>query len=220
MFLRVSRIALPYLRCSSPFSSIMQSSRYQTYSVRDQVALVTGASSGIGEATAYALAELGTKLVLVARRQSKLEEVRERIVTDFKVPVHLVCMDVRERQKVAALPSELPAEFREVDILVNNAGLALGVAPAHETNLDDLCTMMDTNVIALAAFTNAFVPGMVARGRGHVVNMSSGYCASKFAVDAYTTAMRHDLVGTPIRVTAISPGAVKTEFRCTRGSSR
>eukprot|EP00899_Mesostigma_viride_P004909 jgi/Mesvir1/14419/Mv09801-RA.2 len=201
MFLRVSRIALPYLRCSSPFSSIMQSSRYQTYSVRDQVALVTGASSGIGEATAYALAELGTKLVLVARRQSKLEEVRERIVTDFKVPVHLVCMDVRERQKVAALPSELPAEFREVDILVNNAGLALGVAPAHETNLDDLCTMMDTNVIALAAFTNAFVPGMVARGRGHVVNMSStaaheayaggsGYCASKFAVDAYTTAMR------------------------------
>ena len=121
----------------------------------------------------------------------------------------------------------MPAEFASVDILVNNAGVALGTPPAHENPIEDVQTMLQTNVSSVMAFVSTFAPDMVARDSGHIVNISSiaghesypggsVYCATKHAIDAYTTAMRHDLVGKNIRVTAISPGAVRTEFTLVR----
>ena len=141
--------------------------------------------------------------------------------------VHTVVLDVRDLIAIAALPTTLPPEFRDIDILVNNAGLALGVDAADAVNMDDARTMLDTNILSVVACTRAFAPGMRARNKGHVVNMSSVaahesyagggiYCATKHAVDALTVAARHDFVGTNIRVTAISPGAVKTEFSVVR----
>lgn len=136
-------------------------------------------------------------------------------------------LDVQDLAAIEQLPAALPQEFKEVTTLVNNAGLALGTAPVHENDMQQAVIMMHTNVTALIAFTRAFTPGMVARNKGHVVNISSVaghesygggsiYCATKHAVDAFTTAARHDLVGTNVRVTAISPGAVRTEFSVVR----
>lgn len=141
--------------------------------------------------------------------------------------MHIECLDVQQLAEVAVLPSRLPAEFAEVDILVNNAGLALGTAAIQANDMADAVTMVNTNVLGLLAFCRAFVPGMVARGRGHVINLSSiagheaylggsVYCATKHAVDAITGSARHDLAGTPVRVTSISPGAVRTEFSVVR----
>lgn len=191
--------------------------------------LCAGASSGIGAACAWRLAEAGCKLVLLARRADRLEALRTDIQSRFPgTPIHLVApFDVREYRKVADLPAVLPPDFAEVDILLNNAGLALGVAGVADNDVEDAAAMMETNVMAVVAFTKAFVAGMVARDRGHVVNISSIagheaysggslYCASKHALDAFTTSARHDLVGSQVRVTAISPGAVKTEFSVVR----
>lgn len=135
--------------------------------------------------------------------------------------------DVQDLPKIAALPETLPPTHKEVDILVNNAGLALGTAPVQDNVMADVEQMLMTNVSAVIAFVRAFVPGMRARGRGHVINIGSiagheayaggsVYCATKHAVDAFTTAARHDLVGSPVRVTAISPGMVNTEFSTVR----
>ncbi|CAG9461478.1 unnamed protein product [Pedinophyceae sp. YPF-701] len=201
---------------------------YQPYDIKGHTALITGASSGIGEATALRLAEAGCKVILVARRADRLEALAKRMKEEFgNGDVHCVTMDVRDSAAVDALPTQLPAPFADVDILVNNAGLALGTAGAHEHDMDQVQVMLDTNVSALLRFTRAFAPQMVARDRGHIVNVSSiagheayaggaGYCASKSAVDAFTTAARHDLVGTRVRVTAVSPGAVETEFSVVR----
>lgn len=200
---------------------------YKTHSLAGQVVLITGASSGIGEACAWRFAEAGAKLVLIARRRDRLEQLAADISAAYKGGVHSVCLDVRDSAAVLRLPSELPSAFAEVDVLVNNAGLALGTEPVHEMSLDDVSTMLDTNVKQLMVFTRTFTPGMVLRNRGHVINIGSvaghesyggggAYCACKHAVDAFTTAMRHDLVATDIRVTVISPGAVRTEFSLVR----
>jgi len=200
---------------------------YKPCNIRGQVALVTGASSGIGEAIAWRLAEAGASLVLTARRLDRLQKLKQDIEVKFSVPVHVERLDIRDLEAIKSLPGSLPSEFQSVDILINNAGLALGVDKAHEANLEDHITMIETNVTGLMAMTRQLVPGMVERKRGHVVNMSSvagveaypggsGYNASKFAVNGYSTALRHDLAGTPIRVTTISPGAVQTEFSLVR----
>lgn len=205
----------------------MESQLYPPASIAGQVVLITGASAGIGAACAWRFAEQGCKLVLLARRVERLEQLRTELQDKYKVPIFITKMDVQDTQAIEQLLGELPEEFREVDILVNNAGLALGVAPAQANSLADAATMLQTNVMATIAFTRLFAPGMLLRERGHIINISSVagheaysggsvYCATKHAVDAFTTATRHDLVGSNIRVTAISPGAVKTEFSVVR----
>ena len=192
-------------------------------SIKGKRALVTGASAGIGGACAEALAAEGCNLVVVARRAERLEELKARLEREHGVHVHTVTLDVSDTAAIAALPEALPA----VDILVNNAGFAVGVDKAHESKMGTVEAMFKVNVLGLVAFHTAFVPGMVARGYGHVINIGSiagheayaggsAYCATKHAVDAFTTSARHDLLDTPVRVTAISPGAVNTEFSTVR----
>lgn len=197
---------------------------YPAASIVNKVVLITGASSGIGEACAYRFAEAQCKLILIARRAERLQELKAKLEKQYNVSIFVETLDVQNLQQIVDLPGRLPAEFAEVDILVNNAGLALGAAPMTEANIQDMQTMLQTNVAAVATFTRVFAPGMVARNRGHIVNISSVaghesyagggmYCATKFAVDALTTATRHDVIeSSNVRVSAISPGAVKTEF--------
>jgi NADP-dependent 3-hydroxy acid dehydrogenase YdfG len=197
---------------------------YPSQSIANQVVLITGASSGIGEACARRFAEAGCKLVLIARRTERLQSLKETLEAQYKVPVFTETLDVRDTEAITSLPARLPTEWSEVDILVNNAGLALGTAPVTELSIEDMHTMLQTNVAGVAVFTRTFAPGMVARNCGHIVNISSVagheaygggamYCATKFAVDALTTASRHDLMASSnVRVTAVSPGAVRTEF--------
>lgn len=166
-------------------------------------------------------------MILVARRAERLNILKEELMKSYGVPIHVIVLDVQDIAAVMALPESLPGDFSEVDILVNNAGLALGIDPADEVDLNDARAMIESNVMAVIAFTKAFTRGMRERNRGHIINMSSiaghesyaggsVYCATKHALDALTVAARHDFVGTNIRVTAISPGAVKTEFSVVR----
>lgn len=189
--------------------------------------LITGATAGIGEACAWRFAESGCKLVLLGRRAERLDSLQGQLSERFKVQIQTIVFDVRDIDKVDGLLDVLEPEFKEVDVLVNNAGLALGVAGVQDNDLEDAKNMYQTNVLGVIAFTRTFSRGMVARNSGHIVNISSiaaheayaggsMYCGTKHAVDAFTTAARHDLVGKNIRVTAISPGAVETEFSVVR----
>lgn len=182
------------------------------------IALITGASSGIGAACARAFAEEGWELVLAARRSERLAELAEELPT----PVRTVVLDVRDRAAV-----ETALDGVEVDVLVNNAGLAAGFGPLLDNDPDDWDRMLDTNVRGLLDVTRVVVAGMVARGRGHVVNIGSiaghepypsgaVYCASKHAVDAITKALRMDLLGTGVKVSTVDPGLVETEFSVVR----
>lgn len=183
------------------------------------VVLITGASSGIGAATARAFALTGAQLVLAARRIERLRE----LAAELSVPAHLVALDVRDRAAVHAAVAAIPAPFAAIDVLVNNAGLSRGFEPLHEGLEDDWDEMIDTNVKGLLYVSRAVLPGMVARGRGHVINVGSVaghetyprgnvYCASKAAVRALNKGMRLDLLGTGIRVSSVDPGLVPTEF--------
>lgn len=188
--------------------------------------LITGTTAGIGQATAWRFAELGCKLALCGRREEKLQELKKDLSALYPgLPEPLaVKLDVSDVAQVKALPERLSAMgMSQVDILVNNAGLALGVTSVDENDLDDVQTMLATNVVGVMALVRTFAPGMKARGKGHIINISSVaahecyqggsvYCATKHAVNAFTIASRHDLAGTPIRVTAISPGMVETDF--------
>lgn len=164
-------------------------------------------------------------MVLVGRRKERLDNIKTMLKEDFPaVRVHTVAMSVSDVEKVAALPSELPADLREVDILVNNAGLALGVSSVETNSISDAMAMLDTNVLGVVAFCRAFMPSMVERGAGHVINVGSCaghvpyptgtvYNASKFAVHGFSAAARADMAHTPVRITEISPGIVgNTEF--------
>lgn len=189
----------------------------------DRTALVTGASSGIGQACARQLARGGARLVLAARRRDRLDELAAELDTD----THVIELDVRDHAAVEAALTELPAPFDAVDLLVNNAGLAAGIGPLWENDPDDWARMLDTNVEALMWVTRAVLPGMIDRGRGDVVNIGSiagreaypggaAYCASKAAVHQLTDALRADLLGTGVRVALIEPGLVETEFSVVR----
>jgi NADP-dependent 3-hydroxy acid dehydrogenase YdfG len=188
-----------------------------------RLALVTGASSGIGEACARALAAEGARLVLAARRADRLENLR----AELAVETHTITFDVRDRGAVETAIAALPTEWAAIDVLVNNAGLARGLEKLTEGNPDDWDQMIDTNVKGLLAVTRAVAPGMVARGRGHIVNIGSTagheaypggnvYCATKHAVDAITKGLRMDLVETPVRVSTVDPGMVETDFSLVR----
>ncbi len=182
---------------------------------------ITGASSGIGQATARAFAVQGARLLLCARRQDRLEAERANLTG--AADVHLLPLDVTDSTAVKQAIASMPAAWQAIDILINNAGLSRGLDKLHEGKLQDWEEMIDTNVKGLLYVTRAVVPGMVERGRGHIVNIGSTaghmtypngavYCATKAAEHSITEGLREDLLGTPLRVTTIDPGMVETEF--------
>ncbi len=192
-------------------------------SIRDRIALITGASSGIGRATASAFAAEGANLLLCARRADRLEELADDLRTAHEVNVHAFSLDVQDREAVDATLAGLPEEWKAIDVLVNNAGLSRGLAKVYEDDYKNWDEMIDTNIRGLLYVTRAVVPGMIVRGRGHVINLGSTaghitypngavYCATKAAEKAISEGLKLDLMGTPVRVTSVDPGMVETAF--------
>jgi 3-hydroxy acid dehydrogenase / malonic semialdehyde reductase len=184
---------------------------------------VTGASSGIGRSTAIAFAREGCRLLLCARRSDALEELRPTLTSAGALAVHLFELDVQKRASVEAAIAGLPVNWREIDVLVNNAGLSRGLAKLYEDDPQNWEEMIDTNVKGLLYVTRSVVPGMVKRGRGHVINLGSTagyityangavYCATKAAEKSISEGLKIDLMGTPVRVTSVDPGMVETNF--------
>ena len=191
--------------------------------VKDRIVLITGASSGIGEACAYAFADAGARLILTARRSPRLEALKTQLQQQFNADVVVLAFDVRDRTSVTAALESLPSQWQSIDILINNAGLSRGLDKLYEGDIQDWEEMIDTNVKGLLYMTRAIVPGMVARGRGHIINLGSiaghetypkgnVYCATKAAVRAISEGLKQDLLGTPVRVSSVDPGLVDTEF--------
>lgn len=185
-----------------------------------KIALITGATSGIGYATALELAGKGYSIIATGRRADRLEELKAKL---GDIPVHTLTFDVRDKEAVQQAIDSLPAEWREVEVLVNNAGNAHGLSPIQDGSVEDWDAMIDINVKGLLYVTHAVLPLMRVRKKGHVVNIGSiagkevypngnVYSASKFAVDALTKGMRIDLVQDGIRVSEVNPGLVETEF--------
>jgi NADP-dependent 3-hydroxy acid dehydrogenase YdfG len=196
-------------------------------SLKGKIVFVTGASSGIGAATALAFAAEGACLLLAARRADKLAEVASAALERGAEAVHTVSLDVRDRKAVEKAIGTLAPEWAAIDVLVNNAGLSRGLDKLYQGKVEDWEEIIDTNVKGLLYVTRAVVPGMVERGRGHVVNMGSTagevtypggavYCASKAAERAINDGLRQDLLGTPVRVTTVDPGMVETDFSLVR----
>jgi NADP-dependent 3-hydroxy acid dehydrogenase YdfG len=194
-------------------------------SLSGKIVLVTGASSGIGQACAEVFAQEGCALVLAARRINRLEALKSQLENKHSVSVQIVELDVRDRQSVF---NKLQA-LSSIDILINNAGLALGLDKGFEISADFIDRMIDTNVKGLINVTQIITPKMIQKGSGDIINIGSiaghevypggsVYCASKHAVDAFTKGLRMDLMDTPLRVSAIDPGAVNTEFSTVRFS--
>ncbi|WP_035348839.1 SDR family NAD(P)-dependent oxidoreductase [Edaphobacter aggregans] len=188
-----------------------------------QTVLVTGASSGIGRATALAFAREGARLLVCARREERLKELEAELANSGVNAVQSFVVDVQDREAVNAAIAALPAEWSAVDVLVNNAGLSRGLAKMYDDDYRNWEEMIDTNVKGLLYVTRAVVPGMVERGRGHVISLGSTaghqtyangavYCATKAAEKAISEGLKLDLMGTAVRVTSIDPGMVETEF--------
>ncbi len=195
------------------------------------IILITGATAGFGEATARRFASEGWRVIISGRRRDRLETLKRELQglhgTLEGGNVHALRFDVRDNAEVLRALESLPAEWHNIDVLVNNAGLAAGFDTIQEGNLDDWNDMLDTNVKGLLHVSRAVLPGMIARGKGHVINIGSTagkevypkgnvYCASKHAVDALSKAMRQDLLEHGIKVTQISPGLAETEFSLVR----
>lgn len=185
--------------------------------------LITGATSGIGLATAKILATQAYRLILCGRRRERLEQLKKELATE----VHLLAFDIRDRQAVTAALDSLPTDFKTIHVLLNNAGNAHGLAPIGEGNPDDWDAMIDINVKGLLYVSKAVIPQMMERREGHIINIGSiagkevypkgnVYCASKHAVDALNKGMLQDLNPYGIKVTAINPGLVETEFSLVR----
>ena len=192
-----------------------------------QIAFITGASSGIGAACARKFAEGGYTLLLNARNTAKLQALQQELQTTYGIEVITLPFDVRDRKAAEAALQQLPAEYQAIDVLVNNAGLALGIDKEYKGTEENYDTMIETNITALLMMTRLVVPGMVNRGRGHIINIGSVagdaaypggsvYCATKAAVKVLSDGLRMDLVHTPLRVTNVKPGLVETNFSVTR----
>lgn len=186
-----------------------------------KTALITGATSGIGKATASAFAREGINLILCGRREERLAELKKEL--SKRVAVHTLSFDVRDKEVVFEKINSLPEKFQKIDILINNAGNAHGLNPIQDGNIDDWDAMMDINVKGLLYVSKAIFPKMISQGTGHIINIGSTagkevypngnvYCASKYAVDALNQAMRIDLNKHGIRVGAVNPGLTQTEF--------
>ncbi len=186
-----------------------------------KTALITGATSGIGKATASAFAREGINLILCGRREERLAELKKEL--SKRVAVHTLSFDVRDKGVVFEKINSLPEKFQKIDILINNAGNAHGLNPIQDGNIDDWDAMLDINVKGLLYVSKAIFPKMISQGTGHIINIGSTagkevypngnvYCASKYAVDALNQAMRIDLNKHGIRVGAVNPGLTQTEF--------
>ena len=196
-------------------------------SLDGKIVFITGASAGIGAATALAFAAEGARLLLAARRAGKLAEVASLALERGAHAVHSIDLDVRDRRAVQNAIDTLPPDWAEIDVLVNNAGLSRGLDRLYMGKVEDWDEMIDTNVKGLLYVTRAVVPGMVVRRQGHIVNLGSTageltypsgavYCATKAAEHALNDGLRQDLLGTPVRVTSIDPGMVETDFSLVR----
>ncbi len=192
-------------------------------SLNQKTVFITGASSGIGKATAIAFARQGARLLICGRRLDRLQSLSTELQKEGASAVHAFALDVSKRADVEKTLAELPDAWKAIDILVNNAGLSRGLVKLYEQSPEDWQEMIDTNVLGLLHVTRAIVPGMVSRSQGHVINIGSTaghltypngavYCASKAAEKAISEGLKLDLVGTPVRVTSIDPGMVETEF--------
>ncbi len=193
--------------------------------MQKRIALITGATSGIGESTARLLAKNNFQLILCGRRADRLAKLGEQLST--LTTIYTLSFDIRNRKSVEQAFASLPNEWKAIDVLINNAGNAHGLAPVQTGNVDDWDAMMDINVKGLLYISRLVIPGMTERKNGHIINLGSiagkevypngnAYCASKFAVDALTQGMRMDLNSFGIKVTSINPGLVETEFSLVR----
>lgn len=191
-----------------------------------KILLITGASSGIGEACARMLSSQGYPLILTARRSDRLETLAKELASTGSSIYHGV-LDVRDRDAIESFIDSLPEPFKRIHALINNAGCALGLDPIAQAEHDDMDSMIDTNVKGLLNMTRAILPGMIARQSGHVINIGSTaahnvyaggsvYCATKHAVAAITKSLQLEVAGKNIRVTEIDPGMVETEFSLVR----
>lgn len=189
--------------------------------------LITGATSGIGKAAAYKFAEHDNNIIITGRRKEKLEEIAKEIKENYPIEVLILDLDVRDKIAVQQAISNLEGAWRTIDVLVNNAGLAVGLNTIDEGVYDDWERMIDTNIKGMLYVSRCVIPLMRDRKNGHIINIGSiagketyskgnVYCATKHAVDSLTKAMRIDLVEHNIKVTAINPGAVETEFSIVR----
>lgn len=187
---------------------------------------ITGATSGIGRSCAEKFAAEGNDLVITGRRKDRLEELKASLESQYSVAVHILAFDIQSREECLAAVGHLPEEIQKIEVLINNAGLAAGRDAFDEADIDDWDSMTHTNVNGLLYITRAALP-LIKKGKGHIINIGSVagkavyengavYCASKFAVDALTKGMRLDLVKFGIKVTAVNPGAVETEFSIVR----
>ena len=192
-----------------------------------KIALITGATSGIGKATALKLAQKSFNLIITGRRKELLEDLKKELGVKHKCDVLALNFDVRSKEKVDEMIDNLPEAWKKIEVLVNNAGLAAGLSPIQSGDTEDWEQMIDTNIKGLLYITRKVAPLMIENGFGHIINISSiagkevyengnVYCASKHAVDALTKGMRIDLVKHNIKVTSISPGMVDTEFSLVR----
>lgn len=192
-------------------------------SLQGKIVLVTGAGSGIGRSTAIAFAREGSRLLICGRRLEPLEELQQTLTAAGAPSVYVFQLDVQKRAEVEAAIANLPAGWKDIDILVNNAGLSRGLAKVYEDDPQNWEEMIDTNVKGLLYVTRSVVPGMVARGHGHVINLGSTaayityangavYCASKAAEKSISEGLKIDLMGTPVRVTSVDAGMVETNF--------
>lgn len=183
------------------------------------IAMITGATSGIGFACALKFHEAGYRVIITGRNVLKLNELKDTLGKD----AYPLIFDVRDRETAKGAIMALPEQWRDVDVLVNNAGLALGLDPEYEGDYNDWDTMIDTNIKGLLTVTREIVPGMIERGKGHIINIGSVagdaayangnvYCATKAAVKAITDGLRIDVAHTPLRVTLLKPGLVETNF--------
>jgi 3-hydroxy acid dehydrogenase/malonic semialdehyde reductase len=188
-----------------------------------KIALITGASAGIGEACAHTFAREGYNLILTGRRMKRLEDLAQHLNNKYNIEVAVSSFDIRSREQVINNLEGLPAEWKKVDVLINNAGLSQGLDPIDKGSYDDWDTMIDTNIKGLLYTSKVVSNWMIANGLGHIINLGSiagkevypngnVYCATKHAVDALNKGMRADLLQYGIKVTAIHPGAVETEF--------
>ncbi len=197
--------------------------------IKNKVVFITGATSGIGKACAESFASEGAKLILTARRENLLNDIKNELSTKYNTDVLSLALDVRNRNEVQKVVASLPDQWKNIDILINNAGLAKGMNKIYEDDIDNWEDMIDTNIKGLLYVTRAIVPGMVERESGHIINIGSTagheaypkghvYCATKHAVNAITKGLRMDVVDKNIRVSTVDPGAVETNFSVVRFS--
>jgi len=195
--------------------------------MKGKIIFITGASSGIGEGCARKFASEGADLILNARNTEKLKDLKSGLETKYGMEVLLLPFDVRDREAARNAIGSLEGKWKNIDVLINNAGLVIGVDKESEGNLDEWDIMIDTNIKGLLSMTRIVTPGMIERGKGHIINIGSiagdaayaggsVYCATKAAVKALSDGLRIDLVDTPLRVTNIKPGMVETNFSVVR----